>query len=84
MGWIANTNIQPSTSLEAILTYITKYMSKPEKTLTSYLEIQAQILLYVNNWSPLLSFVSRMLNKIIAERGWSAQEVSHILLQLLV
>ena len=29
-----------------------------------------------------MSFVSKMLNKLIGERDWSAQEVSHLLLQL--
>ena len=82
MGWMANSDIQPPTSLHAVLDYITKYISKPEKSSTSYQEIQAQILPHVNNQAPLLSFVSRMLNKVIAERDWSAQEVSHILLQL--
>ena len=40
------------------------------------------ILLYTNEQAPLLSFVLKMLNKLIGERDWSAQEVSHILLQL--
>jgi ATP-dependent DNA helicase PIF1 len=40
------------------------------------------ILPYTNEWVPLLSFVSKMLNKLIGERDWSAQEVSHNLLQL--
>jgi ATP-dependent DNA helicase PIF1 len=84
MRWMANTNIQPPTNLEAILTYVTKYVSKPKKVSTSYLKMQTQILPYVNNWTPLLSFISKMLNKVIAEHDWSAQKVSHILLQLLV
>ena len=84
MGWMANTDIQPPTNLQAVLSYIAKYVSKPEKASTSYLEMQAQILPYVNSRAPLLSFVSKMLNKVIAERDWSAQEVSHILLQLSV
>jgi ATP-dependent DNA helicase PIF1 len=84
MGWMANTDIQPPTSLYAVLSYIGKYVSKPEKSLASYIELQAQILPYINNWTPLLSFVSKMLNKLIGERNWLAQEVSYILLQLLV
>ena len=75
MAWMANTDIQPPTSLEAVLSYIAKYVSKLEKSSDSYLEMQAQILPYVNNRAPLLSFVSRMLNKVIAERDWLAQEV---------
>ena len=82
MGWMANTDIQPPTSLHAVLSYIGKYVSKPEKSSASYTELQAQILPYINDQTPLLSFVSKMLNKLIGERDWSAQEVSHILLQL--
>jgi hypothetical protein len=79
---MANTDIQPPTSLRAVLSYIGKYVSKPEKSSASYAELQVQVLPYVNDRAPLLSFVSRMLNKLIGERDWPAQEVSHILLQL--
>jgi ATP-dependent DNA helicase PIF1 len=82
MGWMANTDIQPPTGLHAVLSYIGKYVSKPEKSSASYTELQAQILPCINDRAPLLSFVSKMLNKLIGERDWSAQEVSHILLQL--
>ncbi|EFY93991.1 ATP-dependent DNA helicase PIF1 [Metarhizium robertsii ARSEF 23] len=82
MGWMANTDIQPPTSLRAVLSYIGKYVSKPEKSSTSYTELQAQVLPFMNDRAPLLSFVSKMLNKLIGERDWSAQEISHILLQL--
>ena len=82
MGWLANTDIQPPLTTHAVLTYLGKYVSKPEKSSVSYTELQAQILPYINDRAPLLSFVSRMLNKLIVERDWSAQEVSHILLQL--
>src|SRR5271170_4718949 len=79
---MANTDTQPPTSLHAVLSYIGKYVSKPEKSSLSYIELQTQILPHVNDRAPLLSFVSKMLNKLIGERDWSAQEVSHILLQL--
>src|SRR6266516_2086781 len=79
---MANTNIQPPTSLHAVLSYIGKYVSKPEKSSASYTKLQSQVLLYINNQAPLLLFVSKMLNKLIGEHDWSAQAVSHILLQL--
>jgi ATP-dependent DNA helicase PIF1 len=82
VGWMANTDIQPPTSLHAVLSYIGKYVSKPEKSSLSYTELQSQVLPYINNRAPLLSFVSKMLNKLIGERDWSAQEVSHLLLQI--
>ena len=84
MGWMANTDIQPPTGLHAVLSYVGKYVSKPEKSSASYTELQAQVLPYINDQAPLLSFVSKMLNKLIGERDWLAQEVSYILLQLLV
>jgi hypothetical protein len=82
MGWMANTDIQPPTSMYAVLLYLGKYVSKPEKSSMSYIELQTQVLPYINVRAPLLSFVSKMLNKLIGERDWSAQEVSHLLLQL--
>jgi ATP-dependent DNA helicase PIF1 len=82
MGWIANTDIQPLTSLHTVLSYIDKYVSKPEKSSASYTELQAQILPCIHDQASLLSFVSKMLNKLIGECDWSAQEVSYILLQL--
>jgi hypothetical protein len=84
IGWMANTDIQLPTSLFAVLAYVTKYVSKPETKSRSYMDLQAQILPYTNDQAPLLSFVSKMFNKLVRERDWSAQEVSHILLQLLV
>jgi ATP-dependent DNA helicase PIF1 len=68
MGWMANTDAQPSTSLHAVLNYLRKYVSKPEKSSMSYVELQAQILPYINSRAPLLSFMSKMLNKLIGER----------------
>ena len=82
MGWLANTDIQPSTTLNGILTYLGKYVSKPEKSSASYTKLQAQVLPYVNARAPLLSFVSKLFNKLVGERDWSAQEVSHVLLEL--
>ncbi len=82
MGWMANTDIQPPTTLWAVLAYVAKYVSKPETKSKSYTDLQGMILPYTNERAPLLSFVSKMLNKLIGERDWSAQEVSHILLQL--
>ena len=66
---MANTDIQPSTSLQAVLSYLGKYVSKPEKSLASYTKLQSQILLYINNQAPLLSFVSKILNKLIREHN---------------
>ena len=62
--------------------YISKYVSKTEKSSTSYMQLKEQILPYTNTRLPLLSFASKLLNKLVSERDYSAQEVSHFLLGL--
>lgn len=84
MSWMININIQSSMTLWAVLSYISKYMLKSEKLFASYINLQMQVLLYINNYTPLLLFVLKMLNKLIDEQNWSAQKVFHILLQLSV
>jgi hypothetical protein len=79
---MANTDIQPATTLIGLVRYIAKYVSKPEKASMAYKEMESQVLKYTSDKSPLLSFTSKMLNKLVGERDYSAQEVSHILLQL--
>jgi hypothetical protein len=81
---MANTDIQPLTSLWAVLAYVAKYVSKLETKSKSYTDLQGMILLYTNKQVLLLSFILKMLNKLIKEQDWFAQEVSYILLQLLV
>jgi hypothetical protein len=72
LGWITNTDIQPPTTIHAVLSYLGKYVSKPEKSSVSYTELQAQVLSYVNDRVLLLLFASKILNKLIRERDWSA------------
>jgi ATP-dependent DNA helicase PIF1 len=72
IGWMANIDIQPPTSLFAVLAYVAKYVSKPETKSKPYIDLQALILPYTNDRAPLLSFASKMLNKLIRERDWSA------------
>jgi hypothetical protein len=39
LGWIANTDIQPLTTIHAVLSYLGKYVNKPEKSSVSYTEL---------------------------------------------
>jgi hypothetical protein len=39
MGWMANIDIQPPTSLFAIVAYITKYVSKLETKSKPYIDL---------------------------------------------
>jgi ATP-dependent DNA helicase PIF1 len=42
MGWMANTDIQPSLSLHVVLVYLSEYVSKPAKSSVSYIELQVR------------------------------------------
>jgi len=39
---MANTDVQPSVTLRAVLNYLGKYVSKPEKASVSYTELQVR------------------------------------------
>lgn len=82
MAWQASTDISPCTSVTAVVEYIVKYAAKWEKSSVSYREMVQVALPFVNeNW-PYQSMVTKLMNKLIGERDYSAQEVSHMLLNL--
>ena len=56
--------------------------TKEEKKSTTYLDIVKQLLPFINSNKPLLSLVSKTMNKLIGERDWSSQEVMHIILNI--
>ncbi|PVH71397.1 hypothetical protein DL98DRAFT_435265, partial [Cadophora sp. DSE1049] len=58
----------PLTSFYAVLFYIKKYISKPEKLSLFYIKLQSQVFSYINDRAPLLSFVFKILNKLIRKR----------------
>ncbi|KAF6528008.1 hypothetical protein HZS61_008310 [Fusarium oxysporum f. sp. conglutinans] len=80
LGWLANIDISPCTSLQAVINYAAKYCSKMERRTDSYASLGRQILPYVSHHNPLLSFASRLMNKLLAERDFSGQEICHVLL----
>jgi hypothetical protein len=82
MAWLANTDVNPCTGSRTVLEYIAKYVSKPEKKTGTYKEIMQRILPSINSNNPILSAVSKLMNQLVGERDWSAQEVSHLLLDL--
>ncbi|KAF5128332.1 ATP-dependent DNA helicase pif1 [Metarhizium anisopliae] len=82
LGWLANVDISPCTSLQAVITYAAKYCSKSEKKTEPYCKLAGQVLPHPAHLQPLLSFSSRLMNKLIAEGDYSAQEISHLLLNI--
>ncbi|EAQ87096.1 hypothetical protein CHGG_03715 [Chaetomium globosum CBS 148.51] len=53
-----------------------------EEATVSYREMASKILPHVSHRTPMLSFVSKMMNKIAAERDYPAQKIAHHLLEL--
>jgi hypothetical protein len=82
LGWLANIDISPCTSLQAVITYAAKYCSKSEKKTEPYCTLADQVLPHTAHLQPLLSFSSRLMNKLIAERDYSAQEIAYLLLNI--
>ncbi|KAJ3506470.1 hypothetical protein NM208_g16071 [Fusarium decemcellulare] len=82
LGWLANIDISPCTSLQAVITYAAKYCSQSKKKTESLARLADQVLPHTSHVQPLLSFSSRLMNKLIAERDYSAQEISYLLLNI--
>lgn len=62
--------------------YATKYYSKSEKKTKPYSKLIDQVLPHTVYCQPLLSFSSRLINKLITKRDYLAQEISHFLLNI--
>ncbi|KAM4062490.1 PIF1-like helicase [Hirsutella rhossiliensis] len=71
VAWLANTDVSPCTSLQQVIDYAAKYCSK-----LGGFDVPGQ------GPQPLISFTSKLLNQLVAERDYSKQEVSHLLLGL--
>jgi ATP-dependent DNA helicase PIF1 len=65
---MANIDISPPYTINTVLNYITKYILKKEKKSILYKWILRYIILYINYWVPLLSFIFKILNKLVGER----------------
>lgn len=71
-------DISPCTSTHAVIQYVAKYASKDEPTTENFTELANRVAPYLNDNSPMLSLACKLINRLIGERDWSAQEVSHI------
>ncbi|KAJ5371939.1 hypothetical protein N7517_003945 [Penicillium concentricum] len=80
MAWLANIDIAPYTGAETLLNYLSKYVSKSEPAIQSYLSLMRGILSHITNQHLLLSAVREMMNALLSPRDWSAHEVLQILL----
>lgn len=80
MAWKANTDFTLCTSSQAVLNYLAKYCTKEEVQSQTYREIVQEMIPFMHSFNHLFSLVSKVMNRLVGERDWSAQEVMHILL----
>jgi ATP-dependent DNA helicase PIF1 len=72
MAWQANTDVSLCTSVAAVIEYIVKYTVKPEKASACYREMATRIIPFVNEARPYQSMVTKLMNKLIGGRDYSA------------
>ncbi|KAI1102932.1 hypothetical protein F4804DRAFT_353305 [Jackrogersella minutella] len=80
--WLANIDISPCNCVQAVIDYAAKYCSKGKARSKTFAEIAKAILPHIAANNPMLSFVSKLMNKLVGERDYSAQEICHYLLGL--
>ena len=82
IAWGANTDMTPPTSADAVLRYIAKYCSKAETKSATYHTMLKNVMSHASATHPLISITTKLLNSLLAERDWSAQEIAHLTLGL--
>jgi len=80
LGWRANIDIKPVLSKFAAIDYIAKYASKSEKQAPAFPELLASVANSIGGDGTAQSACQKMLNKMLGEHTYSAQETAHLLL----
>lgn len=78
--WLASTL---ALHIEAVINYVAKYCTgKSESQTNTCAEFSKATLPHASDRNPMRSFVSKMMNRLVGERDYSAQETCHLLLGL--
>jgi len=80
LGWHANIDLKSVLSKDAAINYIAMYASKAEKQAPAFPEFLASIANSMGEDGTVQSACQKMLNKMLGERAYSAQETAHLLL----
>ncbi|KAJ3505917.1 hypothetical protein NLJ89_g7163 [Agrocybe chaxingu] len=80
LGWKANVDVKPVLSKDAAINYIAKYASKSEKQAPAFPELLSKVTTAMDGSATAQSACQKMLNKMLGERTYSAQETAHLLL----
>ncbi|XP_015793934.1 uncharacterized protein LOC107370453 [Tetranychus urticae] len=78
--WRGNTDFTPILSKEAVLLYIVKYAAKAETESSDYRELLKHMAESSDPNSPAATLVRKLLVSSTAERDFSAQEISHLMM----
>ena len=81
-AWRANVDMQYIVSRQRVLQYCSKYVTKSEPRSQSLKEIFTTIVRSLQQGNTSLKAVQKLLINTVGERDYSAQETSHLLLQL--
>lgn len=79
-AWRANMDIAAVSDRHAVTTYIAKYVSKCERPSENFVQVLSATSRAVSESAAGRVVFQKMLSKLLTERDWSAQEVSHFLL----
>jgi ATP-dependent DNA helicase PIF1 len=82
LGWQANVDFSPLTSMQGVQNYIAKYCSNTEKKSEDYSQIFNTVIssAHLDEEVPSRVVFQKMFSSLIVEQDWSAQECCHLLL----
>ncbi|CAK5270705.1 unnamed protein product [Mycena citricolor] len=80
MAWRANIDLKPVLSKDAAINYIAKYASKSEQQAPAFPEMLDGVVKLMNSGATAQLACQKLLNKMLGERSYSAQETAHLLL----
>ncbi|KAJ7589924.1 hypothetical protein C8J56DRAFT_888136 [Mycena floridula] len=80
LAWRANIDLKPVMSKDAAINYVAKYASKSEKQAPAFPELLHDIVSKIDSSGSAQVVCQKLLNKMLGERSYSAQETVHLLL----
>lgn len=81
-AWRENVDMQYIVSRQRVINYIAKYATKSEPCSKGLKAVYSNIMQNVKDDGNILIVVQKLMIKSVGERDYSAQETSHLILQL--
>ncbi|KAF5336454.1 hypothetical protein D9611_006665 [Ephemerocybe angulata] len=80
LAWRANIDLKPVLSKESALEYAAKYATKAEKNAPTFTDLLRSVVEGRNEQMTAQATCQKLLNKMVGERAYPAQETAHLLL----